>query len=111
MSNTENVRSTAPIAGVDSGEGRDFKSDLTRLLNSYSKENGSDTPDWILAEYLLSCLSAFDRATHARVPFHCSDEAKCLEWSHRMKREEAERIDGTKRTAPSEREEVSAQPK
>ena len=40
--------------------------DLTATLNSHSAENGSDTPDYILAEYLLSCLSAFDKATRHR---------------------------------------------
>jgi acid phosphatase family membrane protein YuiD len=33
-----------------------FVQDLTVLLNRYSQENGSDTPDFILAEYLLACL-------------------------------------------------------
>lgn len=39
---------------------------LQRLLNAHSKENGSDTPDFILAEFLLDSLEAFDRATKMR---------------------------------------------
>lgn len=44
----------------------DFKSELTRLINSFSKENGSDTPDYILAEYLQGCLDVFDKAVSKR---------------------------------------------
>lgn len=43
-----------------------FRKELERLINAHSRENGSDTPDFILAEYLLSCLEAFDRATRHR---------------------------------------------
>ncbi len=39
-----------------------FKKELIDLLNSHSLENGSHTPDWILAEYLTDCLKAFDTA-------------------------------------------------
>jgi hypothetical protein len=31
-----------------------------------SAENGSNTPDFILAQYLTSCLAAFDEAVNAR---------------------------------------------
>lgn len=34
----------------------EFEKELTSLLNRYSKENGSDTPDFILAGYLGRCL-------------------------------------------------------
>lgn len=44
----------------------DFRVGLERLINCHSKENGSDTPDFILAEYLLDCLKAFDRAANER---------------------------------------------
>lgn len=43
-----------------------FKKDLQRLLNSYSKENGSNTPDFILAEYLVACLEVFNITIGAR---------------------------------------------
>ena len=43
-----------------------FRRDLTALLNQYSQENGSDTPDFVLAEYLQDCLTNFDKATIAR---------------------------------------------
>ena len=40
----------------------DFVIDLTGVINKYSKENGSNTPDFILAGYLRDCLDSFDRA-------------------------------------------------
>jgi len=38
----------------------DFVSELTSLLNRHSRENGSGTPDFILAEYLWGCLTHFN---------------------------------------------------
>jgi len=37
--------------------------ELGALLNSYSAENASNTPDFILAEYLIDCLRAYNSAT------------------------------------------------
>ena len=37
-----------------------FKQELTDLLNRHSKENESDTPDFMLAEYLIMCLNAYE---------------------------------------------------
>lgn len=45
---------------------REFRKKLEDLINCCSMENGSDTPDWILAQYLLDCLHAFDVATFQR---------------------------------------------
>lgn len=44
----------------------DLRRDLTNLINRHHRENGSDTPDFILAEYLMGCLDTFDRAVTAR---------------------------------------------
>lgn len=38
----------------------EFRKELEALLNKHSMENGSDTPDFILAEYLVQCLEVFD---------------------------------------------------
>ena len=38
----------------------DFRKELEDLINRFSKENGSNTPDFILAEYLEGCLSNFE---------------------------------------------------
>jgi hypothetical protein len=44
----------------------DFRKDIERTINRYSKENGSNTPDFILAQYLEDCLGAFGKAVMAR---------------------------------------------
>lgn len=43
-----------------------FEERLSSFLNQERAENGSDTPDFILAEYLLGCLESFNRATVQR---------------------------------------------
>ena len=45
---------------------KDLRSRIAFALNCESAENGSDTPDWILAEYLLDCLATWDKAVQAR---------------------------------------------
>lgn len=44
----------------------DFLKQLAQFLNSFSEENGSNTPDFILATFLDHCLSAWNDATKAR---------------------------------------------
>ena len=44
--------------------------ELADLLNKHSLEGESDTPDFILARYLLSCLRAFDTATNERMKWY-----------------------------------------
>lgn len=44
----------------------DFRAKLEQLINCQNMEAGSDTPDFILAQYLADCLAAFDRAVSAR---------------------------------------------
>lgn len=39
-----------------------FRSELTTVLNRCCRENGSNTPDFVLAQYLANCLDAFDLA-------------------------------------------------
>jgi len=60
-----------------------FYSELSSLLNRYSKENGSNTPDFILARYLQDCLAAFDNAALARVNWYGNKEGT-LEDQHRF---------------------------
>lgn len=47
-----------------------FISELTSLLNKHSRENGSNTPDFILAEFLDSCIDVFDYAINEREKWH-----------------------------------------
>jgi len=44
----------------------DFERALTGLLNKYNRENASNTPDYILAQYLTNCLAAWNSATQQR---------------------------------------------
>jgi len=50
-----------------------FKTKLNGLINEYSLENTSNTPDFILSEYLVSCLAAFDAATQQRENWYGRD--------------------------------------
>ena len=48
----------------------DFKNDLRTFIeeaiNRTSAENKSNTPDFVLAQYLIDCLTAYDKATNVR---------------------------------------------
>jgi hypothetical protein len=44
----------------------EFRKALCNLINRHSTENGSDTPDFMLAEYLCDCLDNFDRIVRVR---------------------------------------------
>lgn len=37
-----------------------FNRELTSLLNKYSKENSSNTPDYVLSSYLIGCLKNYN---------------------------------------------------
>lgn len=43
-----------------------FRRELASLINKYSKENESNTPDYILADYLANCLTAFATCSRHR---------------------------------------------
>jgi hypothetical protein len=40
--------------------------ELEELLNRHSAENESNTPDFLLARYLMSCLEAFNKVVKDR---------------------------------------------
>lgn len=44
----------------------EFEKELEQLLNRYSKENESNTPDYILAHYIKYSLKAFNQAVNLR---------------------------------------------
>ena len=48
----------------------DFRKELASLINKFSKENYSDTPDFILAQYLDACLIAFSDAVMRRTEWY-----------------------------------------
>jgi len=63
---------TPPVPDEDWSKPRDaeFRQALTDLINAYSKENGSDTPDHILAMFLDQSLRAFDQVTRLRTQWY-----------------------------------------
>jgi len=63
---------TAPTPGLL--DRMAFSKELQNLINSYSRENGSDTPDFILSEYLVGCLEAFDKAVKRRTKWYSEDK-------------------------------------
>ena len=44
----------------------EFERELQELLNRYSKENESQTPDYILAHYIKYSLKAYNQAVNLR---------------------------------------------
>ena len=51
---------------VSSESIKSFQEELEALLNRHSMENGSNTPDFILAKYLRGCLEAYNEAVQSR---------------------------------------------
>ena len=45
---------------------KSFEQELAELINRHSLEGESNTPDFILAEYLKNCLNAFTEASTHR---------------------------------------------
>jgi hypothetical protein len=43
-----------------------FRKEIEEAINRNSMENGSDTPNFILADYLRDCLTTYDRTVKAR---------------------------------------------
>jgi hypothetical protein len=47
-----------------------FEQDLSKLINNHNLEQYSDTPDFVLARYLVNCLTAFNAALQKREPWY-----------------------------------------
>jgi len=56
-------RPDAPLARRDK---EDFKRELAQLINHHSRENNSNTPDFLLATYLEGCLCNYERTVRGR---------------------------------------------
>lgn len=56
-----------------------LRKQIETAINSESAENGSDTPDFILAEFLTDCLASFDKALAAREKWY---GRKVGEWNN-----------------------------
>lgn len=61
------------MATADVIKRKTFSDELNDLINRYSKENLSNTPDFILAKYLEGCLTAFETAVIERERWYGRD--------------------------------------
>lgn len=55
-----------------------FRSELQTLINRHSKENESNTPDFILADYLVGCLNLFDDIVKSRENWYGREKEKSI---------------------------------
>jgi hypothetical protein len=57
-----------------STDNKSLYQEVREAVNKHSAEDGSGTPDFIIAQYLLACLNAFDTATNQRKAWYKSME-------------------------------------
>lgn len=50
-----------------------FRKELEVLINKYSMENNSDTPDFIQAEFIEGCLKSWDKSVKMRDKWYSFD--------------------------------------
>jgi hypothetical protein len=55
-----------PPPQVGEPEGPTFKQELAEVINRHSMEGGSNTPNFILADFLGDCLAGFEYAVRQR---------------------------------------------
>lgn len=70
-----------PLAAVkvrEEADSGDLLSDLTALLNLHCLEGESDSPDFILAEYLIDSLDAYNAAAKKREAWY-GRKLSCVE--------------------------------
>jgi hypothetical protein len=53
-----------------------LQEEITIAINKHCAENVSNTPDFILAQFLMVCLSAFNNTTIMRDKWHSSEAIK-----------------------------------
>ena len=56
-----------------------LRDEIETAINRNCAENGSDTPDFILAEFLTGCLAAFDKAVASREAWYGRGPVVCVE--------------------------------
>jgi hypothetical protein len=58
-----------------------FQIELTKLINNHSLENITNTPDFIISNYLINCLRSYHTLHFNRDIWYCKDEKpvkKCI---------------------------------
>lgn len=63
--------------GGTSCEVKTLRQDLEDVINRHSAENESNTPDFILAGFLVDCLETFDHAVRAREKWYGREVGQC----------------------------------
>jgi hypothetical protein len=64
-----------------------FQEELSQLINKHSLENGSNTPDFLLALYLQQCLSTFNDIMRKREDWYgrrCAIGGGCIDLHKQM---------------------------
>lgn len=55
----------------------ELERELSSVLNRFSQENASNTPDFILAQFLLGCLAAWNTGVQQRETWYGRDARPC----------------------------------
>ena len=50
-----------------------FKKDLSGLINAFGLDNDANTPDYILADYLMDCFNVYRATKEANDRWHSSE--------------------------------------
>ncbi len=58
----------------------ELEQEIAAALNRHSAENASDTPDFILAQFLLGCLAAWNQSVKARETWYGRDVKVLRSW-------------------------------
>ncbi len=58
---------------MDDDTRSELRNGFAGVINQHSGENGSNTPDFLLADYLVDCMEAFERVLHARADWYGKD--------------------------------------
>lgn len=53
-----------------------FERELESLINRYSMENHSNTPDFILAQYIIGCLATYATTIQQREAWICNGKQR-----------------------------------
>lgn len=67
-----------------------FEQELTNLLNRNCMESASNTPDFILAQYLQGCLAAYNTAVQQRETWYGRDARPSFSQTRVLTAEEAD---------------------
>jgi len=78
ISYRKDIGEDPPLAWICVGcwrrkEAPTFEDELRDLINRHSQEGASNTPDFVLARYLVACLEAWEDAIERRDDWHTKE--------------------------------------